>query len=135
MNDMSSMVAAQRPVRERTFRTHDGVDLLCRPIDALYGLSLLVCVTRAPNSMPTRSGCLTAQLVAVACVVAAPHRLSFDRPAADGLFGAMFDALAGFDLPYNQVPSLHIALAVILWGYTPARFAAWRAFCSTSGSC
>lgn len=76
-----------------------------------------------------------AQLVAVACVVAAPHRLSFDRPAADGRFGAMFDALAGFDLAYNQFPSLHIALAVILWGYTPARFAAWRAFCSTSGSC
>ena len=30
MNDLSSMVAAQRPVRERTFRTHDGVDLFYR---------------------------------------------------------------------------------------------------------
>jgi protein-tyrosine phosphatase len=27
----------------------------------------------------------------------------------------MFDALAGFDQPFNQLPSLHIALAVILW--------------------
>ena len=27
----------------------------------------------------------------------------------------MFDALLGFDQPFNQVPSLHIALAVILW--------------------
>jgi protein-tyrosine phosphatase/membrane-associated phospholipid phosphatase len=84
-------------------------------IDALYGLSLLVCVTRAELDAHAKR-LLTAQLAAVACFVAAPHRFSFDRPAADGLFGAMFDALAGFDLPYNQVPSLHIALAVILWG-------------------
>ncbi|MEO8509185.1 MAG: phosphatase PAP2 family protein, partial [Betaproteobacteria bacterium] len=83
-------------------------------IDALYGLSLLVCVTRGELDAHAKR-LLTAQLVAVACFVAAPLRFSFDRPAADGLFGAMFDALAGFDLPYNQVPSLHIALAVILW--------------------
>ena len=47
--------------------------------------------------------------------LAIPFRFSFDRPAADGVAGALFDVLAGFDLPYNQLPSLHIALAVILW--------------------
>lgn len=83
-------------------------------IDLLYGLSLFACATRAELDAHARR-LLTAQLVAVACFVAAPHRFSFDRPHADGLFGALFDALAGFDLPFNQLPSLHIALAVVLW--------------------
>ncbi|MCC7215256.1 MAG: phosphatase PAP2/dual specificity phosphatase family protein [Burkholderiales bacterium] len=83
-------------------------------IDALYGLSLFVCASRRELDAHAKR-LLTAQLFAVACFVAAPHRFSFDRPAADGLFGAMFDALFAFDLPYNQIPSLHIALAVILW--------------------
>jgi protein-tyrosine phosphatase len=42
-------------------------------------------------------------------------RFSADKPATEGLFGALFDALAGFDLPYNQAPSLHISLLVIIW--------------------
>jgi membrane-associated phospholipid phosphatase len=83
-------------------------------IDLLYGLSLFACATRGELDAHGRR-LLTAQLFAVACFVAAPHRFSFDRPSADGLFGALFGALAGFDLPYNQIPSLHIALAVILW--------------------
>jgi hypothetical protein len=41
--------------------------------------------------------------------------ISFERPVADGIFGTMFDLLMGFDRPFNQIPSLHIALAVILW--------------------
>ena len=83
-------------------------------IDALYGLSLFVCTSRRELDTHAKR-LLTAQLFAVACFVALPHRYSFDRPSADGVFGAMFDALAGFDLPYNQIPSLHIALAVVLW--------------------
>ena len=39
----------------------------------------------------------------------------------------MFNALRGFDQPFNQAPSLHIALAVILWDWyrrlLPARWA------------
>lgn len=83
-------------------------------IDALYGLSLFVCATRAELDTHAKR-LLTAQLVAVGCFIAFPFRFSFDRPPADGVPGFMFDALAGFDLPYNQLPSLHIALAVILW--------------------
>lgn len=83
-------------------------------IDALYGLSLFICASRAELDAHARR-LLTAQLFAVACFVAAPHRYSFARPDADGMFGVLFDALLGFDLPYNQIPSLHIALAVILW--------------------
>lgn len=83
-------------------------------IDLLYGLSLFACATRAELDAHGKR-LLTAQLAAVTCFVAAPHRFSFERPHADAVFGALFDALAGFDLPYNQLPSLHIALAVILW--------------------
>jgi membrane-associated phospholipid phosphatase len=83
-------------------------------IDALYALSLFICATRAELDAHARR-LLTAQLLAIACFIAFPFRFSFQRPAADGIAGMMFDALAGFDLPYNQLPSLHIALAVILW--------------------
>lgn len=83
-------------------------------IDALYGLSLFVCATRRELDTHAKR-LLTAQVAAVAFFVALPLRFSFERPAADGVWGLLFDALAGFDQPFNQMPSLHIALAVILW--------------------
>ncbi|MBT0963878.1 phosphatase PAP2/dual specificity phosphatase family protein [Denitromonas iodatirespirans] len=83
-------------------------------IDLMYGLSFLACRTpREVNHHGLRL--LTAQLISVACFVAFPLRFSADKPAADGVFGALFDALAGFDLPYNQAPSLHIGLLLIIW--------------------
>ncbi len=88
-------------------------------IDLFYGLSFLLCRTALQVDRHALR-LLTAQLVSVACFLAFPLRFSFSRPDADGLFGALFDALAGFDLPYNQAPSLHISLLVILW----VRFAA-----------
>ncbi len=83
-------------------------------IDALYGLSLFVCLTR--HELDTHAKrLLTAQAIAITCFVLVPLRFAFAHPAADGVWGLMFDALAGFDQPFNQLPSLHIALAVILW--------------------
>src|SRR5207248_10837552 len=64
---------------------------------------------------------LTAQAVAVGCFVLFPHRFTFDRPDSDGAFGALFGVLIGFDKPFNQIPSLHIALAVILWNVYASR--------------
>ncbi len=92
-------------------------------IDALYGLSLFVCATRAELDAHAKR-LLTAQVVAVACFLALPLRFSFDRPPAEGPFGVLFDLLAGFDLPFNQAPSLHIALAVILWTLYARKLAA-----------
>ena len=82
-------------------------------IDLLYGVSLFACTSRELDTHAKRL--LTAQLVAVLCFVAFPYRFTFPRPAVDGAFGVLFDVLLGFDRPFNQVPSLHIALAVILW--------------------
>jgi len=83
-------------------------------IDALYGLSLFLCASR--RELDTHAlRLLTAQVIAVVCFIAFPHRFTFMHPPADGVFGALFDVLLGFDRPFNQLPSLHIALAVILW--------------------
>jgi membrane-associated phospholipid phosphatase len=83
-------------------------------IDLLYGVSLFVCATRAELAVHARR-LLAAQLISVACFLVFPLRFTFARPEAQGLFGAMFDILMGFDKPFNQAPSLHIALLIILW--------------------
>lgn len=58
---------------------------------------------------------LTAQIIAVICFVAFPLTATFVKPATAGLPGFMFDVLGGFDKPFNQAPSLHIALLIIIW--------------------
>jgi hypothetical protein len=83
-------------------------------IDAFYGLSLLVCTSKAELDTHARR-LLTAQVVAVTCFILFPLRFTFDRPQATGVAGALFDVLTSFDKPFNQAPSLHIALLVILW--------------------
>jgi membrane-associated phospholipid phosphatase len=83
-------------------------------IDAFYGLSLLLCRTRAELDAHARR-LLTAQIIAVTCFVLFPLRLAFGRPETTGLAGFLFDSLTSFDQPFNQAPSLHIALLVVLW--------------------
>ena len=83
-------------------------------IDLLYGFSLLACLTR--RELDTHALRLfSAQLIAVSCFLIWPLRFTFERPELDGLFGWLFAVLAGFDKPFNQAPSLHIALLVVLW--------------------
>ncbi|SOY47324.1 putative protein phosphatase (S/T or Tyr) [Cupriavidus taiwanensis] len=83
-------------------------------IDLLYGISFFLWRSRAALLTHVKRLVL-AQLVSVACFIAFPLRFSFARPAADGLPGQLFTLLGGFDLPFNQAPSLHISLLVILW--------------------
>ena len=83
-------------------------------IDVLYGISLFLCTTERELGAHARR-LLTAQMVAVFCFILAPLRFTFVRPPVDGVAGALFDALSRFDKPFNQAPSLHIALLVILW--------------------
>ncbi|MES2713943.1 MAG: phosphatase PAP2/dual specificity phosphatase family protein [Pseudomonadota bacterium] len=88
-------------------------------IDILYGISLFICATRAELDTHAKR-LLTAQVLAVSCCIAAPLRFTFERPPLDGIPGQLFALLGEFDKPFNQAPSLHIALLVILW----VRFAA-----------
>ena len=83
-------------------------------IDLLYGISLFICMSRRELDTHAKR-LLTAQLIAVACFILVPLRFSFQQPATDGRWRWLFDALGTFDKPFNQLPSLHIALAVILW--------------------
>src|SRR5688500_7624212 len=95
-------------------------------IDLLYAISLFICTTRREVDRHGQR-LLFVQLASIAFFIAFPLRFSFDRPHADGVFGALFAALGAFDKPFNQAPSLHIGLLIVIW----ARFAAhvssrWR---------
>lgn len=83
-------------------------------IDLLYGLSFLLPRNRREMDLHALR-LLSAQVICIACFLLWPLRFTFERPALDGVFGWLFDVLMGFDKPYNQAPSLHIALLVIIW--------------------
>ena len=83
-------------------------------IDLFYGLSLLIPYSRDELDAHAKR-LFTAQVISVLCFIAFPLRFSFERPETSGVFGWLFDVLLGFDKPFNQAPSLHISLLVILW--------------------
>ncbi|MCC4605701.1 phosphatase PAP2/dual specificity phosphatase family protein [Xanthomonas campestris] len=83
-------------------------------IDLFYAASFFVCRTR--RELDTHAlRLLSAQLLCVACFLLWPLRYSFVRPDTDGVFGWLFALLLGFDKPFNQAPSLHVVLLVVLW--------------------
>ncbi|MBD9413459.1 phosphatase PAP2/dual specificity phosphatase family protein [Pseudomonas sp. PDM16] len=83
-------------------------------IDLLYGLSFLLPATRREMDRHALR-LLSTQIICVACFLLWPLRFTFERPELSGFFGWMFDVLMGFDKPFNQAPSLHIALLVVIW--------------------
>ncbi|HET7033389.1 MAG TPA: phosphatase PAP2/dual specificity phosphatase family protein [Casimicrobiaceae bacterium] len=97
-------------------------------IDLLYGLSLFTCTDRRELDTHAKR-LLTAQIVAVCCFLLFPLTFTFERPAVGGVFGALFQVLGLFDKPFNQAPSLHVALMVILWAQYARKVngTAWRA--------
>lgn len=95
-------------------------------IDIMYGLAILV----ANSYQSLKTLCfrlLSAQIICVICFLLFPLKFSFERPVLDGLTGWLFDVLMGFDKPFNQAPSLHITLLVILWTFYTNYFRSkWR---------
>jgi membrane-associated phospholipid phosphatase len=83
-------------------------------IDLLYAVSVFLCTSRAELDTHARR-LLTCQIGAVICFILFPLRFTFGRPDMTGPPGVMFRALTSFDKPFNQAPSLHIALLVVLW--------------------
>lgn len=80
----------------------------------LFAVSLFFCRSRTELDSHAKR-LLTAQVVAVSCFILFPLRTSFPVPKLDGVFAFFFAALGAFDLPYNQAPSLHIAVTTILF--------------------
>lgn len=87
-------------------------------INLLYALSFFLCQDKHQLTRHV-ARLLTAQVIAVSCFVLFPLRFSFPSPniGNDGATAWLFTALRSFDQPYNQAPSLHIALALILWDF------------------
>ena len=65
---------------------------------------------------------VSAQIIATTCFMLFPLHFGWPKPPTDGLWGMMFDSLVAFDLPYNQSPSLHIALSIIVGAFYWTRF-------------
>ncbi|MDG4877537.1 phosphatase PAP2/dual specificity phosphatase family protein [Mesorhizobium sp. WSM4935] len=107
-------------------------------INLFYGLSLLLNDSR--QGVDRLAGrYLTAQIVAVACFILFPLTATFVRPETSGLPGFLFAVLGGFDKPFNQAPSLHIALLVIVWDHWRQRLTGpllrpWHGWCFLIGA-
>ncbi|RZK56117.1 MAG: phosphatase PAP2 family protein [Hymenobacter sp.] len=83
-------------------------------LDAFYAGSLYLCATRAELDTHAKR-LLSASVLSVAGFLLFPLQFSFERPATSGFNGLLFELLAGFDKPYNQAPSLHISLVLLVW--------------------
>jgi len=83
-------------------------------IDLLYGLSIFLPMTVFIQRQQALR-LLIATPTAAFFFYLFPLTFSFIRPVTDSLFQPLFDALMSFDKPYNQAPSLHIILLVIVW--------------------
>ena len=60
---------------------------------------------------------LVAQTIAVCGFLLFPLQISWVKPDGDGIFFALFRSLAAFDQAYNEAPSLHIILTLIVGRY------------------
>lgn len=95
-------------------------------IDAFYGLSLFLFADKRELDRHA-ARLVSATVVCVTGFLLFPLRFSFEKPEiAQPVFRWMFDVLGLFDMPYNQAPSLHLCLLVLLWAaykrHTPAKW-------------
>ncbi|RJT29271.1 phosphatase PAP2 family protein [Mesorhizobium waimense] len=107
-------------------------------INLFYGMSLLLNDTK--SGVDRLAGrYLTAQVIAITCFILFPLKATFVRPETSGLPGFLFAVLGGFDKPFNQAPSLHIALLVIIWNHWRQRLSGitgvvWHMWCFLIGA-
>lgn len=83
-------------------------------IDLLFFCSPLLC--RDGSELRAHGQRLMlAMSIAAVFFLLFPLRMGFAHPPVGGFCGSLFRLLGGFDKPFNLVPSLHIALATLLW--------------------
>ena len=83
-------------------------------IDLFYAASLFVCANRQELDRHAKR-LLAATALSVVGFLLFPLRFSLERPEVAGFNGWLFDVLTGFDKPFNQAPSLHVSLLMLLW--------------------
>ena len=90
-------------------------------LNLMYAAAFFLCRNaREQNRYVARL--VSAQIIATSCFMLFPLHFGWPKPPTDGLWGWLFDSLVAFDLPYNQAPSLHIALTVIVGAFYWTRF-------------
>ena len=90
-------------------------------LNLMYAAAFFLCRNaREQNCYVARL--VAAQIIATTCFMLFPLHFSWQKPPTDGLWGWLFDSLVAFDLPYNQAPSLHIALSIIVGAFYWTRF-------------
>ncbi len=93
-------------------------------IDAFYALSLFLCTSRAELDTHAKR-LLCATLISVTGFLLFPLQYTFVRPATSGWTGMLFEVLTGFDKPFNQAPSLHVSLLMLLWACYHRHLRGW----------
>ena len=83
-------------------------------IDLFFVASFLLCSDRVELRTHARRIAL-AILVAGLAFLMFPLTAGYPRPEVSGWTGKLFEFLWSFDKPHNLVPSLHVALASLLW--------------------
>lgn len=140
----ANWIASQRTnVPNITFAWEHGIPFIAWTIfpywsiNLFYGLSLFLNDTAADVDRLAKRY-LTAQVIAVSCFILFPLTFIFQKPPTSGASGFLFDLLGGFDKPFNQAPSLHIALLVIIWTHWRRRLSGvilwvWHVWCTLIG--
>jgi len=83
-------------------------------IDAFYAVSLFL--FRKRNALDRHAlRLLLATVISLIGFWLFPLQFSFEVPKVGGFNGFLQAILLGFDKPYNQAPSLHISLLMVLW--------------------
>ena len=90
-------------------------------LNLMYAAALFLCRNACEQNRYV-ARLVLAQIIATTCFMLFPLHFGWPKPPTDGLWSWLFDSLVAFDLPYNQAPSLHIALAVIVGAFYWTRF-------------
>jgi protein-tyrosine phosphatase len=83
-------------------------------IDAFYAASLFLFRKRSALDRHAKR-LLLATLISLIGFLLFPLQFSFEVPKAIGFNGELQAILLGFDKPFNQAPSMHISLLIVLW--------------------
>lgn len=83
-------------------------------IDLFFAASFLLCADRVELRTHARRIALAILAAGLAFLVF-PLTAGYPRPEVSGWTGRLFELLWSFDKPHNLVPSLHVALASLLW--------------------
>ncbi len=95
-------------------------------IDLFFAASMFLFYTRRELDQHARR-IIAAIIISAIGFLLFPLQFAFERPPVDGFNGYLLELLTGFDKPFNQAPSLHISLLMLLWVVYARHFSGlWR---------